>query len=527
MKLVASTRRLREDQGGFSLIEVTMAMAIFALLLAVAALNMGEALTQTRNDRSRSVAANLASEEIDQARTGGFQNVPLGLATSTQTVDGVTYTIRQIAQWIKKGATSGPCSGVVATSSLAYLRVDVAVAWSTMAGAQAVKAQTLLAPPVGLYNPNSGNVALTVTDHGGSAVSGIPATLSAGGAGVTRLTDDEGCAFYAYLPAGTGTASLAAAGYVDGQGNPAPSQAITVSKGATTTLQFSYDLAATAAVTLQGVTGAPVPSNVAVTVYNTSILPNGLKAVAGTGASRTIPNLYPYTSGYQIWGGDCADADPGAVNRTSPFAVTPGRTSVVPPVVLPAVTATVKRGFIAGDITPYGCRDGDVFVQGTLKGRLADHNVYLSGDVTYASPGTAGTATILGLIGNNYVEVMHPVSCTTSGSASCNLNVPSRGTPFTNPQIYAAILSVQHSFRVQNYNAGSPLGTLNVDGAIAQRYRGIVGTFSGAAVVSGYAKGYVYDTRLRYLEPPRFLDPVKSGWLVSTWAEIKTPTRFP
>ena len=98
----------------------------------------------------------------------------------------------------------------------------------------------------------------------------------------------------------------------------------------------------------------------------------------------------------------------------------------------------------------------------------------------------------------------------------------SRGT-FSDATINAAILSVNHSFGVQNYGSGNPLGTLTVNGAIAQRYRGIVGTNSGGTVATGYAKNYVYDQRLKYLSPPKFLDPVAAAWGVDTWAEVDKP----
>jgi len=139
---------------------------------------------------------------------------------------------------------------------------------------------------------------------------------------------------------------------------------------------------------------------------------------------------------------------------------------------------------------------------------------------------------LLGLIANNYVEIYHPVSCTSGGSSSsCNLdaNFPTetnRNAKFTNVTLQAAILSVNHSFRVQRHGAGAPLGTLNIDGAIAQRFRGAVGTNSGGSVASGFAKDYVYDQRLKYLSPPKFLDPVASQWGIATWAENEVPADY-
>ena len=184
---------------------------------------------------------------------------------------------------------------------------------------------------------------------------------------------------------------------------------------------------------------------------------------------------------------------------------------------------------ITNDITNYGCRNGDVFVDGTLKGQLtiaADNNIDITASLQYKD-GTSGRD-LLGLIANNYIEVWHPVKCTSGNASSCNLNAnfpgeTATGSPLNDPTIYAAMLSINHSFRVQNYDLGAPLGTLGVIGTIGQRYRGAVGTFSGSSIVSGYAKDYRYDRRLKYLAPPKFIDPVASAWAIAVWKEIPNP----
>ena len=45
-----------------------------------------------------------------------------------------------------------------------------------------------------------------------------------------------------------------------------------------------------------------------------------------------------------------------------------------------------------------------------------------------------------------------------------------------------------------------------------QKFRGAVGT--GSPVVTGYLKDYWYDDRLRYRNPPYFLNPLKADWEV-------------
>ncbi len=120
------------------------------------------------------------------------------------------------------------------------------------------------------------------------------------------------------------------------------------------------------------------------------------------------------------------------------------------------------------------------------------------------------------------------MQCNSGTSSSCNLDADfpgetARNSTFTNPNIQAAILAVNHSFRVQNFRIGAPLGSLSITGAIGQRYRGAVGTFSGTTIQTGYAKDYNYDRRLKYLAPPKFLDPVASAWGIAVWKEIQNP----
>jgi hypothetical protein len=196
-------------------------------------------------------------------------------------------------------------------------------------------------------------------------------------------------------------------------------------------------------------------------------------------------------------------------------------------------THPLGYGVPMNDITPYGPCIGDAFISGTLRGRLtiaSENNIVVVGDTMY-STGTNGTD-LLGLVANNYVEIFHPVRCTNTSGGNCTgwADITSASSsiaprlPFTNARLQAAVLSVAHSFRVQNYRLPANdtcKGTLSVFGAIAQKYRGIVGTFSGNDCNTGYEKDYVYDQRLRYQSPPHFLDPVRSAWGLRTWAEVQ------
>ncbi|HEY1273805.1 MAG TPA: hypothetical protein VGF25_02795 [Thermoleophilaceae bacterium] len=165
--------------------------------------------------------------------------------------------------------------------------------------------------------------------------------------------------------------------------------------------------------------------------------------------------------------------------------------------------------------TPTSC--GDVWVKGTYGRDLtiaAGNDVVVEGDLARANDGL-----LLGLIANNFVRVYHPVTFTSSGSDVVN---GCRNNPVTPPvvsRIDAAILALQHSFIVDNWNCGEPLGDLNIFGAIAQRFRGPVGTGNSSSIVTGYRKEYVYNDRLRYREPPYFLDPVQAAWRIARETE--------
>jgi type II secretory pathway pseudopilin PulG len=147
---------------------------------------------------------------------------------------------------------------------------------------------------------------------------------------------------------------------------------------------------------------------------------------------------------------------------------------------------------------------GDVAVQGTYASSLtigAGNDIVVNGNLARSGD------VMMGLIAANFVRVYHPMSGLTSSSCGSDI---AGFTPIT--QIDAAILALQHSFTVDNYHCGSPLGTLAVNGAIAQYYRGTVGTGNGVTTSTGYVKNYNYDDRLKFRSPPNFLDPIETRW---------------
>lgn len=175
---------------------------------------------------------------------------------------------------------------------------------------------------------------------------------------------------------------------------------------------------------------------------------------------------------------------------------------------------------VAGDITRYDCRAGDVFVSGVVRGAYtaaSSSDVVVVDDLTYRDD----AKDVLGLVATNNVEVYHPVQkCT--GGAGCQSGYASIPTGLEDDgaaRISAAVLSVNHSFTVQNYDKGVRFDApLTVFGGIYQRYRGPVGT--GAP--SGYVKAYSYDPKLTAVPPPAFLYPQGSSWAAVGYSEERS-----
>jgi type II secretory pathway pseudopilin PulG len=161
---------------------------------------------------------------------------------------------------------------------------------------------------------------------------------------------------------------------------------------------------------------------------------------------------------------------------------------------------------------------GNVYIEGNYTGALtvaAANDIVVTGNICLEActnePPMKGEG-VLGLVANNFVRIYHPhtqVFNSNTQKYECSENAT--GT-MQNVTIDAAILAIAHSFIVDDYNCGAKLGTLKVNGAIAQKYRGAVGTTGSGG--SGYLKSYNYDSRLKYIEPPSFIAPEKTAWVI-------------
>jgi type II secretory pathway pseudopilin PulG len=183
---------------------------------------------------------------------------------------------------------------------------------------------------------------------------------------------------------------------------------------------------------------------------------------------------------------------------------------------------------------------GNVYVHGEYSKALTiaaqndvviNENVYPSSVAGKLGNEPTGNA-MLGLIANNFVRVYHPLTgIRENGYRKCgsskNDTVSTATIPKDNeePYIYAAILALNHSFIVDNFDCGAPLKKLNVYGAVAGEFtNGMTGVFgSGNKVESGYGYNLKYDNRLQAAEPPHFLNPVQAAWYIQRQTLASAP----
>ncbi|HEY6762994.1 MAG TPA: hypothetical protein VI318_26065 [Baekduia sp.] len=121
----------------------------------------------------------------------------------------------------------------------------------------------------------------------------------------------------------------------------------------------------------------------------------------------------------------------------------------------------------------------------------------------------AGSDALLGLVANQFVRVYHPIKY--NGASTCDYSTDNYYATPPVTEIDAAILATQGSFLNDNWFCGDPENKLTIKGTIAQYWRGAVGYTTGSNR-SGYDKDYWYDDRLKYRQPPQFLDAATSQW---------------
>lgn len=288
--------------------------AVVVVCVALALLDgLDGAQRTTKQSKARSVAATLA--QTDQERLRSMRAIDLSNlnasddATRDVEVAGVKYTVVSRAEWVRDPIGVVSCS----SANTRYLRIS-STATSTLPGSRAVTLVGLMSPPPGSYGAQYGTAVIKVVDTAGVPLEGGTVDL-ASSPHRSEPTNALGCGVFVNLLAGPYTATIMSGTNV-GYDGAAPTQVSTsVTASQTTFTKVNMGKAARVEVTFDTKIGNAAVTPVAVAPPQVSLanskLPAGPRAFGpGVGAKITAASVYPFSDGYGVYAGNCADNDP-------------------------------------------------------------------------------------------------------------------------------------------------------------------------------------------------------------------------
>lgn len=347
------------NSAGLSLIEVLVAMMIFAMVAMGIALALTSTLATMRDNKSREVASNLAAADIDEARSAGNPFDVKEVTRDVTVAAGDIYTIERKTYWDTAGGSSLTCGS--AGGPLKYLRVTVKVTWTNMRSATApVMMDTLLAPTTRINDETKGTIFVSVKNALGTGSAGVTftATSSTGTVVTSTATNANGCSFILQVPPDTYTVKLNTPNYIDFQQITQPALTFPVAAGSSASFAFQYDKSARYDLTYASNRPSSGPAPKLPTNMDTTFISRSYgNWVVPVSSSRAF--LHPYEGGYQAIAGKyaprtelavgCPSVDPEAWDPDT--RVTPNLVGIRPiaKTALPGdnVGADVKMGLVS------------------------------------------------------------------------------------------------------------------------------------------------------------------------------------
>jgi len=435
--MITIRKRLALDttDEGMSLIEVVVALMVFMVISVGVAYSSVTILRMTEDIRSRQVASNLATSELDNARaTADPFDIVNGVSTTV--VSGTTYTITRSTSWVETSGADVACGS--GTGTLQAKRVNVTVTWNGMLNTtQPVRSDTLISPDTRINDPALGTIRISVLNVAGTGSAGVAVTVTptTTGAALTTPpdpTDTDGCSFALKVTPGTYKVAISRADSVDTLQVANPFQTVTVTAGGSVASQFQYDYAGKFNLTYaNNVAGATpkLPENLDTSYVSTYgvYVDSGRKSQV---ALHPVPSGYTGIAGKYIApsqsGAGCVSVDPAAwsaatVNgtalaagvRTAPVAAAPqGQVGMGIPMgvvnvkssgvgYLTAVSATAPSSAAdPGCATPMTYTFGQVLVNGTVAVALPYGSWTLYSSSTATGTKTPISTSNLGIVGS-------------------------------------------------------------------------------------------------------------------------------
>ena len=355
---------LLHRQGGSFMIEVIFSTLVVGMVSAAVLTGVTGSVKTASKNRERSIAAQLAEQDQERMRSYKATQLDGYSATTTKTVRGIPYTVQSTTSWYFDSSGTKSCTSD--TTRASYLKLVSTVTPQRAGTGPPVTMTSLLTPPNGTFSEDKGSLAVLVTDRNGAPRPNLTVNVTGGSASQSDTTNDMGCANFFYLPVGspatTYTVTVSAPGLVDRTGSPSPSVQTGVVGGQQTLTTIELDVPVTVNVnfdTKVGTNASQPGRNQYVRLGSSGLAaPGYLSANSAsyptTDNSFTFTSLYPFTSGYSAWGGNCTKNDPTQWGDTAASAtVAPGGGPYTISARLPAINIQVKRGTTSAGATVY------------------------------------------------------------------------------------------------------------------------------------------------------------------------------
>jgi type II secretory pathway pseudopilin PulG len=322
-RLRSRTDALASERGSF-LIE-TLVGAVLVAVLAVAMLSAFDGADKVSGrTKMRALAASLAQSDQERMRSMPEATLNNLRETKPKYVDGVQYDVASRADWISDPTSTTDCTNNGSAGD--YMKITSTVTAPSQPLMAPIVVESVVTPAPGTFSVDQGSLAVNVVDRDGNGISGLSVAIN-GPASASDVTDSHGCAFFGYEPTGSYTVSTTRTGWVDTQGNTTASKTVSIASQQMSTTTLQYDQAGSATVAFDTVATdpggatrtvvAPISEGRSIRVAHNLLLPPYWRAFGDTNDHTTIMaiKLFPFTSAYGIYAGDCDNNDP---NKQSP-----------------------------------------------------------------------------------------------------------------------------------------------------------------------------------------------------------------
>ncbi len=358
------------SQAGDTLIEVIISALLVSLIVVAVLTGFNETNKVSQDERAHDQASVLAAESQEQLRSDPATELDVLASTPheySQTVGGTTYKITQSAQFVNgSGEASGCSNSKNETEQSKYIEVTSSVDWSALGTKRSPVTQSSIITP-----PDGSGLEVDVSNLGSpeAPVSGV--TVSSGGALTT--TGASGCVIYSAIPATTANLEAYKLGYVTPSGeHRVLAKGISIAPNVIT--HYHVYLGAGGAITANfAYKGAPAKGDTFVAFNNkmgvnpefevgstrfafnseeeyealTGTTTEGYAEKATTAVkSPYYPtgDLFPFTSAWTVYAGDCTENNPAKYGVTPGEAIVTAGTNVPATVPVSYVTLNLYQG---------------------------------------------------------------------------------------------------------------------------------------------------------------------------------------